>query len=247
MGVHGRHTGVLVDATDLSPYLNAGDANKTQDTHDVTPYGVDDKVYIGGHEDGALTLGGFYDGEPDAVDDILSGLFGEGSEPVVTWCPGYGHGGLGHVAVLMQPTVSSYGITAPVAGAVEIAITAQGGSVSGGGVRLGGRIVWPLSTIDDTADGDYIDDGDDTAFGGVAHLHVLDFDGTDIDIRLQHTADDPDDNPVWVDLVAWEGVDGAGVVRSHPTGTVERYLRVVVDGGTFTDCTFAVAFARHRR
>ena len=239
--VHGKTTGVLVDEFDLSGFFNDTSATKTLDAAEVTTYGRDDKVYIPGVEDGQLTLGGFWDGAADAVDEVLAAAFGTHVVITAGWA---GVGVLGDVVTMLEGIRTEYSIDSAVADAVGISAGAQAAH----GIRCGGAVIHPLSEVDSASfDGDPYDGSAASLLGGVAHLHVTAFDGTDADIRLQHTADDPAGTPTWADLVAWEGVAAVGAIRSLVAGTVQRYLRVIVDGGTFTATTFAVAFVRNRR
>jgi hypothetical protein len=140
---------------------------------------------------------------------------------------------------MLQGIQTSYDI----AGTVADAVTVSAGADANGGLRNGGSVVHALGARTGNFNGTSIDESGSTAFGGVAHLHVTAFTGTDVDIRLQDSADDS----IWADLVAFTGVSAVGGTRTAVTGTVDRYLRVIIDGGTFTTVTFAVCFARNRR
>jgi hypothetical protein len=59
--VHGRLTAVLIGANDMSQYSNSVEFARSADTHDVTTFGVADKVYRGGLRDGEVSIEGFYD------------------------------------------------------------------------------------------------------------------------------------------------------------------------------------------
>lgn len=59
--VHGKGTAVLVDATDLSAYSNSVTFTRTADSHDVTTFGKNSKVYKGGLKDGTASIEGIYD------------------------------------------------------------------------------------------------------------------------------------------------------------------------------------------
>lgn len=232
---HGKGTGLLVDEHDLTAYFNSSDATKTVDADDVTTWGHDDKVYLSGLEDGNLSLGGFYDGAEDAVDQILAAAFS--GQPIVTLGL-TGVGTLGGVAVLLQAVQTEYSISSPTA-----PVTISAAMQAKDGVRVGGKIAHALQERAGNFVGDPVDDGASSAFGAVAHLHLVELDGTDIDVRLQHS----DDDVTYADLVAWTGQDAVGAVRTQAAGIINRYVRVIVDGGTFTTARFAVSYARHRR
>ena len=59
--IHGKNSAVLVNAKDLSAYVNKMDFDNKGDTHDVTTYGQNAKVYQGGLTDATITIEGIYD------------------------------------------------------------------------------------------------------------------------------------------------------------------------------------------
>lgn len=59
--VHGKGTAVTIDGDDLSAYSNSVTFTRTSDTHDVTTFGKNSKVYAPGLKDGTASLEGIYD------------------------------------------------------------------------------------------------------------------------------------------------------------------------------------------
>lgn len=59
--IHGKATAVTLDGKDLSAYSNNVAFNRSADSHDVTTFGNDSKVYAGGLLDGTATISGIYD------------------------------------------------------------------------------------------------------------------------------------------------------------------------------------------
>ncbi|WP_433117099.1 hypothetical protein [Micromonospora sp. CA-246542] len=59
--VHGRKTVVKLAAIDLTQYSNNSQLEITSDTHDVTVYGKDAHLFVGGLLNGTATISGFYD------------------------------------------------------------------------------------------------------------------------------------------------------------------------------------------
>lgn len=78
--VHGKGTVVLVNGTNLSAYTNSVTFTRTADTHDVTTFGKNTKVYAAGLKDNTATLEGIYDNTavtgPGAVLKPLVGAAG---------------------------------------------------------------------------------------------------------------------------------------------------------------------------
>lgn len=59
--VHGRGTVVSIDGDPLSAFSNSVTFTRTADTHDVTTFGKNSKVYAPGLKDGTATIEGTYD------------------------------------------------------------------------------------------------------------------------------------------------------------------------------------------
>jgi hypothetical protein len=59
--VHGKGVVVMLGSTDLSAYGSSVTFTRTTDSHDVTTFGHNSKVYQGGLKDGTASLEGIYD------------------------------------------------------------------------------------------------------------------------------------------------------------------------------------------
>lgn len=74
--VHGKNTVVTLNAVDLSAYTDASELTRSADIHDVTTYGKNSHVKVGGLLDGKGSLSGTYDsavGGPRATIEPLIG------------------------------------------------------------------------------------------------------------------------------------------------------------------------------
>lgn len=60
--VHGRHTYISANGTDISQYCNSSTFNRSADVHKTTGYTMDSHTYDGGITDGTFEAGGVYDG-----------------------------------------------------------------------------------------------------------------------------------------------------------------------------------------
>lgn len=110
--VHGKGSVVTLGGDDLSAYTNSVEFSRSADTHDVTTFGKNSKVYAGGLKDGTCTLEGIYDNTamtgPGAV---IRALLGTTSELI--WQP---EGlGTGKPTFTVDCVVNSYEESAPVA------------------------------------------------------------------------------------------------------------------------------------
>lgn len=111
--VHGKGVAVNIDSNDLSAFSNSVTFTRTADSHDVTTFGKNSKVYASGLKDGTATIEGIYDNTastgPGAV---LRPLIG-GAAVVLTYEP-EGTGASKPLATV-DCIVTSYEETAPVA------------------------------------------------------------------------------------------------------------------------------------
>lgn len=231
--VHGKNVGILIDEYDLTSYFNQANMGKQAQAIDVTMFGNDDRDKLAGIQEGSLSLSGAYDASANAVDPVLNTALGVSQVATVAW-PGYDT--IGNGAAMYRGLETRYQIRASVNDAVRI--TANG--TASGGVRFG-SIIQPLTQVSSDSNSASSDNGASSANGAVAHLHVTQFSGTSIDIKVTDDADD-----VWpgTDLITFSSVTGVTSERGTVTGTVERYVRVEWSG-TFTTCTFAVSFVRN--
>ncbi len=74
--VHGKNTFVSVGGSDLSTFTNQTSYNRSADSHDVTTYGKNAKVYAAGLKDGTATITGTYDNGVAGPRAILRPLLG---------------------------------------------------------------------------------------------------------------------------------------------------------------------------
>lgn len=229
--VHGKGAAVLVAEYDLSAFLNNFDAAATADTAEVTAFGGTAKAYVAGLKDATISFSGFFDGAASAVDEVLAAALANARTFTLAAA---GAGAIGNRALLAQAFETGYTVTAPVADAVTISAETQVNGGIASGIILADLIA-RTATGNTTAN----DNAASSANGAVAHFHLTAFTGTDITVKVQHSAD----NSTWVDLITFAQLTAAGSERATATGTVNRYLRVNI-AGTFTSATFAVAIAR---
>ncbi|MGH3851492.1 MAG: hypothetical protein ACRDRT_17670, partial [Pseudonocardiaceae bacterium] len=131
--VHGKNTGVLVDAKDLGAYFNNVDVPINQDTPETTTFGVagGSRTYLIGLNEGSLSLAGFWDGGANAVDSVLAAAI-NGTGQVVTVGP-EGLDAIGRRCKLARSLLSQYQVSSPVDGVCSISASFQ----ADGGVQTG--------------------------------------------------------------------------------------------------------------
>lgn len=74
--VHGSLTFVSLGGTDISPFSNNTEYERSADEHDVTTYGLDDHVFSGGLKGGKTTLSGIYDDGAAGPKAVIEPLLG---------------------------------------------------------------------------------------------------------------------------------------------------------------------------
>lgn len=73
---HARHTFISLDGSDLSPFTNTSELGRVADSHDVTTYGKDSRVYSGGLLNGTASMSGTYDDTVTGPRDVIRPLIG---------------------------------------------------------------------------------------------------------------------------------------------------------------------------
>lgn len=82
-----------------------------------------------------------------------------------------------------------------------------------------------------------------SANGGMAHLHVTAFAGTDVTFKVQHSVNNTD----WTDLGTFTQLTAVGSQRLPIAlgTTINRYVRAQISAGAYTSVTFVMALARY--
>lgn len=233
---HGKRTVVLLNGTDMSPFLN--DATQTQEIEvaETTTFADSDKTYITGLGDGTISTSGLFDSSANASDAILSGAIAQEDNTFTVLPEG---ATAGSRAIIANGQLTSYEISSPVGDVVAISaeVQADGGLYSG-------RALNGFTNSGTSASLTGVDDGSGTDNGGLFNLHVTanTRDGAST-VRVQHSTD----NNTWADLVTFSAVsasatDGESITS---TGTVNRYLRATHTlAGSSGSITYHVSAAR---
>lgn len=237
--VHGKNTAVLLNAFDLSAYLNSADQTITVETAETTCFGSSAKSYIPGLRDGTVSVGGYFDGAANAVDSVMATAIGSTSNSVLS----VADEGLtiGNRALVVQAIDTSYQVTGAVGDAVTIAAEFQvEGSGAGGSGAYRGVVLSTLASQSGTGPTSLtaVDNTAGTSNGLVANLHITS-NTASLTVKIQHSTD----NVTFTDLVTFTAFAGTGSEHKITTGTVNRYLRVQWSGTAGTR-TFAVTAAR---
>lgn len=121
--VHGKGTAVSVGGTELGAFSNSVTFGRSADSHDVTTFGKNSKVYAPGLKDGTATIEGIYDNTAETGPAaVLRPLIGAAAVELIYQPEGAGAGKpLSTVDIL----VTSYEETAPVADMITFSAELQ--------------------------------------------------------------------------------------------------------------------------
>lgn len=133
---------------------------------------------------------------------------------------------------------------------VEYDVLAQIGNLTKANTRFAfngaidqGIILHPLAARTTDTNHTTVDQGASSSAGGAGYVQVTAYSGlTNAVIKIQ----DSPDNAVWSDLIVFATVTAANVAeRATVAGTVDRYVRAIVDVTGTGSVTFFVGFNRY--
>jgi hypothetical protein len=233
---HGKKTAVLLNGTDMSPFLNEATTTQEIETAETTTFGTQDKTYIVGLSDGMISTSGLFDSSAGASDEVLSGIIAE-EDNTFTVLP---EGAVaGSRAIVANGQMTSYEISSPVGDVVAISaeIQADGGLFHGVALNA-------LQQVSASGVSASVDNTAATSNGLIANLHVVENsrDG-DTTIKVQDSAD----GITFADLITFTAVSASatGGESITSTGTVNQYLRAEHTlAGSSGSVTFHVSAAR---
>ncbi|HET6286353.1 MAG TPA: hypothetical protein VFG15_06345 [Amycolatopsis sp.] len=232
---------------DIQQFTTASPAQ----THDVT--GIDKAAMerILGQRDGSIDMTTFFNPSEIAGDSIhqrLSPL--PTADQLVTAIPVAV--ALGGPAASLVAKQLNYDMKRAQSGEVLFEMSAQS---NGYGIEWGKLLTAGVRTDTAATNGPGVDMGDGSGpgftgpsnFGLQAYLHMFEFTGTSVTVKLQESADNGVGD-AWADVAGGSFAAATGVTfqRIVTAGnlTVEKYLRVVTSG-TFSNAKFAVIVNRN--
>lgn len=235
---HGKSAQVFWNGYNLTSYLHTVAVNATGDVAETSVFGLSSKTFIAGLVNATLSVDGLFETTSGADVDLLNQALAASTAHVVLVFPQgdtLGNDAWGTVAI-----GTGFNITANLGSAVMVTGAAQ--------CNVGAELLTshhPLAASTDTTASSSVDGGASTTTGGVGYLEVTAFNGTDITVKVQDSAD----NVTFADLLSFTAVTAANSKERKALSagaTVRRYTR---DGrsGTFTSCTYAMAFGRTPR
>lgn len=233
---HGKKTAVLLNGTDMSPFLNEATTTQEIETAETTTFGTQDKTYIVGLADGTISTSGLFDSSAGASDAVLSGIIAQEDNTFTVLPEGPTAGSR---SVIANGQMTSYEISSPVGDVVAISAEVQADGGLYHGVALNGLQLVSASGVTGS-----VDNSASTTNGILANLHVTanDRNGATT-IKVQDSAD----GNTWADLATFTAVSASTTVGESITanGTVNRYLRAEHTlAGSSGSVTYHVSVAR---
>jgi hypothetical protein len=233
---HGKKTAVLLNGTNMSPFLNEATTTQEIETAETTTFGEQDKTYIVGLSDGTISTSGLFDSTAGASDAVLSGIIAQEDNTFTVLPEGATAGAR---SIIANGQLTSYEISSPVGDVVAISAEVQADGGLFQGVALTG-----LTSVSASGVSGSVDNAVATSSGALANLHVT---ANDRDGATTIKVQDSSDGNTWADLVTFTSVSASTTVGESitSTGTVNRYLRAEHTlAGSSGSVTFHVSVAR---
>jgi len=243
--ITGLAQNLYVAGVDLS-----GDTGSLSGVHggfapiDVTSINRSAYERIGGRRDGGLSWVSFFNDAASAAHLTLRGL--PTTDVHVMYVAATSVGGAAVCGVVKQ---MDYAGTRASDGTLTFDVPTMGNGfgIEMMGAGADGMLTAGLRTDTAATNGTSIDYGAvSTLFGLSAYLQVTAFTGTTITFTIQDSADNVSFAAVTdATFAAVTAAPAVERIQTTATQTVRRYVRLATTG-TFTSCTFAVAFIRHQ-
>lgn len=201
--------------------------------------GIDKTAYERQHllKDGAIEWTSFFNDAASAAHPTLKAV--SSADTIVSYLRGTA---LGSAMASMVGKQIDYAPTRPADGTLTIAVSAM---ANGYGLEWGQQLTPGLKTDTSATNGTGVDTTASAAFGAQAYLHITAFTGTNVQIRVEDSAD----NVTFAAVTGLTFTTATGVgserLATANTATIRRYLRVATFGGTFSSVTFAVSVVKN--
>lgn len=202
--------------------------------------GIDKSAFErkGGVRDGGIEFSSFFNKAAGQAHPVLSAL--PTSDVIVSYVRGQS---LGAAAASVVAKQINYDPTRAGDGQLTVAVQEL---ANGYGLEWGKSLTAGIRTDSGATNGTGVDFAAETSFGLQAYLHVFDFTGTDVTIKLQESSDDGSGD-AYADVTdgGFTQITGSTPlterIATAVDQTVEQWLRVVtVTSGGFSDLDFAV-------
>lgn len=242
MPQHGKATTVLVDQYPLTSYFKSGSVKKTKKAEESTVFGLDDRTYAPGLQDGSLSFGGLYSaGVAGDVDAVLRAALGDSTNGQIVTV-GFGGMTIGNRVAMCLARKTSYSVDMPNDGLIPVSSEIM----PNGGVDLGVSLHTHATAETASANSSSVNHGATSNKGAVAHINVITIGGTDTP-TLTAVVEHSSDNSSFASLGSFAAKTAVGSERITVASgtTINQYVRCASTiTGTDTIFNYAVGFAR---
>lgn len=224
---HGSNADFVGNGYVLSEFLNTASFSGSRDTAESTTFKKKSKTYIPGLKDTTMSAEGIYDGDTDAVDQILHAALITNVTGLFSYIP-EGQEVVGNRAYTMDAIETSYEITSDVGDINQISSEFNAGTA---GRFMKGKVVRPMGAAVGDGSSAESDFGSESTKGIGLVVHAVA--SVNLVLKLQHATAS---GGTFTDLPGTiEFSNGRGSQRLWiPPQTVGRYTRVAWTGsGTF--------------
>lgn len=221
---HGSNADIIGNGYTLSRFLNSASFSASRDASETTVFKSKSKTYIPGLKDTTMTAEGIYDGDIDAVDEILNAALNSSASGVFSYMPD-GEENFGTNAFTINAIETSYEVTTDVGDVAQISAEFGAGDK---GRFAQGRVIHSMKAEAAAGNGQPLDGGAATSNGGALVVHATA--AANLAVTLQDSAD----GVTFADIGSLNFPVGRGSQRLLIEGAIRRYTRVLWTGsGTF--------------
>lgn len=223
---HGSKTEVFYNGFAISVYSSNSTTSRQRDKADASTYRSTTKRYTVGLADTTMTIDGFYDGEPDRIDQLMTAAINSDSEGVLSHFPAGCSVGARGKSVFATST--KYEISSPIANTVGVSMEASAG-ISGIVDNVRSLVFEQAVTANGTSA--VIDYGAVSSKVGSLTVHGFTV-GTNLVVKLQDSAD----NSTFADAATVTLSGGTllapvhAAMRALTTNPLRRYARITWTG-----------------
>lgn len=236
MAIHGKNTGIVLGARDVTRWCNEVTSDQSQDTADASCFDEPDgaKVYVLGMRDTKFTYSAREQGTPDSLRKVANDI--AATDMHAPFMVGIDRGfHPGRITQMGNVLVAKVGLSAPISDVVQLS-----GDIQADGAIYAGRTLSAKAPYGASAPGATVDHG--VAAASRVQYHVTDNDrnGQAV-LTVQHSAD----GSTWIDYDTLTVAAGTRVGVVHDVETdLLRYVRVNVSlAGSTGSVTVRAAIA----
>lgn len=240
---HSKSTVILLGGYNASGWFNSVDVGGVRDEADVTNFASTAKEFLIGHNEGNVSLEGFWDGAVGAVDDILRPLFEAGTGVPLT--VGFvGVSTLHDLVIVANLKQTTYSPGASLGNAVALSVEGRADAGPDYGIILAQLASQGVGTTTFTGYDFGATDTTSNGFAGNLHVTAIVSGSPSLAGKFQDSAD----GSSYADITGGAFAAATTVGGQHLTGTtsVRRHARWAYTISGTGSMTFAASFAKKR-